>query len=338
MRAVMVGIAGAAVFWTAALARDDDEPGPAWLQDSTLSFVWENDVFGGTDSNYSNGVMLSLTTSPRDKPFVIGPLSNAVADQPWMSDRRWRTTYAVGHSIFTPEDISTAVPDPQQRPYAGFAYASTTLTGESPNKKFIDSAQLVVGLVGDVAGGEWVQSEFHQLVNGVSPQGWRFQLKDEIAFTTRFEHLQRVALHTDGPLEWDAFINGGVAVGTLETSGTIGGMVRIGDDLEADYGGPPRVRPALSGANFFSGSGSWGWYLFAGIEGRVVAHDLFLDGNTYRDSRSVDRDWFVYDGQVGVAVRSGRARLAFTFVHRSEEFDTQTGPQRFGAGSLSWRF
>jgi hypothetical protein len=333
---ILAGLAAAAGLHAA--AAQDDEPGPAWLQDSTFSFVWENDVFGGTDSNYSNGVMLSLTTSPRDRPFLIPPLADAFADQPWMKGRKWRTTYAAGHSIFTPEDISAPNPDPNQRPYAGWAYVSGTVMAESPDKKTLDSAQLVVGLIGDGAGGEWVQSEFHQLINGVDPQGWRFQIKDEIAFTGRLERLRRAATRDIGPFEWDTFVNYGGALGTAETSVSFGGLVRVGDDLAADYGGPPRVRPAMSGANFFSGRGGWGWYVFAGLQGRAVAQDIFLDGNTFRDSRSVDRNWFVYDGQAGIAIRSGRARLAFTYVHRSEEFDTQTGPQRFGAGSISWRF
>ena len=66
---------------------------------------------------------------------------------------------------------------------------------------------------------------------------------------------------------------------------------------------PPRIRPGLSGSNFFlsdTDSGrDFGWYLFGGVEGRAVAHNLFLDGNTFAKSLSVQKKTFVADFQGG---------------------------------------
>ena len=48
-----------------------------------------------------------------------------------------------------------------------------------------------------------------------------------------------------------------------------------------------------------------------------------------------DRRTVVGDLQAGVAVHYRSVQVAFTFVHRTEEFVRQDGPQRFGAVSVS---
>jgi hypothetical protein len=78
--------------------------------------------------------------------------------------------------------------------------------------------------------------------------------------------------------------------------------------------------------------------LFAGVEGRAVARDIFLDGNTFRDSPSVDKENFVGDFEIGIAATYGSMRASFTQIYRTKEFKGQKGNDRFGAISLSWRF
>ena len=112
-------------------------------------------------------------------------------------------------------------------------------------------------------------------------------------------------------------------------------MARIGWDLSADFG-PPRIRPALAGAGVFKPGQPFGGYVFAGVEGRAIARDMFLDGNLWRDSARVeDRRDYGGDLQFGVALHQGDVQVAFTYVHRTEEFVAQSGPQRFGAVSIS---
>ena len=42
-----------------------------------------------------------------------------------------------------------------------------------------------------------------------------------------------------------------------------------------------------------------GLYVFARAEGRAVARNIFLDGNTFGHSQSVDHKWLVADLSVG---------------------------------------
>ena len=66
-----------------------------------------------------------------------------------------------------------------------------------------------------------------------------------------------------------------------------------------------------------------------------MARNIFLDGNTIGDSRSVDKKNFVLDFQGGIEFTLGYARLSFTQIYRTREFEGQRVPSQFGSISLS---
>src|SRR3546814_12873912 len=103
----------------------------------------------------------------------------------------------------------------------------------------------------------------------------------------------------------------GGALGNVYTYGAGGVTLRLGEDLPSDYG-PPRLRPALPGSDYFRPSDWFGWYLFVGAEGRLMVRNIFLDGNTFEDSHSADKYPLVFDLQAGIAVDlATRARIAY---------------------------
>jgi len=307
---------------------------------ATFSVVAENDLFGGTDRNYTNGVQFSIVSSARCELWGTRFLSRHFLPGRFRpEDRTWRAGFTLGQAMFTPADISLTDPDPADRPYAGWLYTSFTLISETERSGYIsglDTAKLDLGWVGDGAQGEWVQRNFHHLIQAREPRGWGHQIKDEPGLNLTLESTRRRRFLDTRWLEADADLRGGVALGNVATYATVGAMARIGSNLGRDYG-PPRIRPSLGGASFFTPDGAFGWYLFAGVEGRAVARDIFLDGNSFRDSRSVEKEPFVVDAQAGVALRLGRARVTFTYVHRTESFEGQNGPDKFGAVTLSVR-
>lgn len=113
--------------------------------------------------------------------------------------------------------------------------------------------------------------------------------------------------------------------------------MRLGYDLPADYG-PPRIRPSLPGSDFFIPTQKLSGYLFAGVEGRGVAHNIFLDGNTFRDSHSVDKENWVGSFQLGATVIYKAMRISYEQVFMTKEFKTQIDPAQFSALTVSWRF
>ena len=67
-------------------------------------------------------------------------------------------------------------------------------------------------------------------------------------------------------------------------------------------------------------------YLFTHINGRYVLRDIFLDGNTFEDSHSVDKKNFVASSTAGLILEFRNFELGYTYTVTSEQFEGQDGP------------
>ncbi|MEX2450480.1 MAG: lipid A deacylase LpxR family protein [Rhodospirillales bacterium] len=304
-------------------------------ENGVLSVQIENDLFGsGSDRHYSNGARLAWLSAENDVPDWVRTAAGFIPV--FDVTGKLRTSYEIGHNIYTPDNTATAALIPNDRPYAGYLYAGIGLVSDTGRR--LDNLQLAFGVIGPSAFGKEIQSNWHTLINSSDPKGWGNQLKDELAIMLTYERKWR------GIREFDAIGLGvdmtphvGAALGNVFTHAAAGVTVRVGADLPNDYG-PPRIRPSLPGSDFFIARDRLGWYLFAGFEGRLVGRNIFLDGNTFRDSHSVDKKYLVGDFQAGVAFTYGRARLAYTYILRSKEFHQQDDFDQFGSVSLAIRF
>ena len=315
-------------------------------EDSITSIVVENDLFAGTDRNYSNGLRFEfvrpdsqahpwLRQAARVQPFVD------LGDPDDRERVEIRDGFAINHTLYTPDDITLILPPDDTHPYAGhlalqfFATAAELDMGgtvKAENTILVD-----VGLIGPSAGGEFIQANWHQLIDGEEPLGWDTQLHDEIVFAISGQRVERFEGPQFGDVETDLVRHFGLNLGTLRTDLSTSFTLRAGFDLSAALAAP-RLRPAIGSASLFRPNRPIGGYVFAGIGGYAVARNVFLDGNTFRDSRSVDKRTFVGDLQAGLVFNVSGNRIGFTYVVRSEEFEGQNGPQRFGAVSLSRSF
>ena len=308
-----------------------------------LSATWENDIFAGTDSDYTNGVRLSYVT-PCDNHFLLDRLARNALSRLYPSATRWHGTYAFGQNIYTPEDIEDPNPGPDARPYAGFLYASAGVIADVRSQApggvdRLDSFVVDLGVVGPASAAENAQKIVHEIINDRDPVGWDDQIENEPGFRVMLERKWRFG--RDRPMPWvpveiDALPHLGVALGNVDTSAAAGGLLRIGRSLQHDYG-PPRVRPGLAGPAVYAEK-DLGWYLFAGYEFRYVARDIFLEGNSYQDSASVDPFPFYSDVQTGAAVQLGPSELAFTYILRSPQYEAQSGWAQFGSVNVRTKF
>ncbi|MEL6386650.1 MAG: lipid A deacylase LpxR family protein [Pseudomonadota bacterium] len=304
-------------------------------QVGVVAITSENDLFGGTDRNYSNGIRAEFISRPDRAAGIFRTVADYI---PGLTVDRTiiRQGFGIAHAIFTPEDISLVEPDPTDRPYAGWLAVSGTIIANDADTQ--DSLQINLGVVGPSAAGKFIQTNWHELIDGVEPQGWDSQLEDELGVEIVAQRQQVFLRTTALPfgLEADAAYNFGGSLGNVRTYADIGIMMRFGGTLDAKEFGPPRIRPALAGAGGFEKKPGFGGYVFAGFQGRAVARDIFLDGNTDRDSARVDdRRDLVADFQAGTALHYKSLQVSFTYVHRTEQFVAQDGPQRFGAISVA---
>jgi lipid A 3-O-deacylase len=274
------------------------------------SLTLENDFFAGYDHHYTNGVQAA---------FVISP----------------RTVFAVGQRIFTPADTDTRFPDPADRPYAGWLYGMADI--RLPAKGTIDHLTVSLGVVGPYSLGRQAQNLVHRALGNQESQGWDSQVGSEITAMVGYDRAwPNVWAGRLGSHSYDLALRAGGAVGNVLTYVDAGAVLRYGRNLPDDIPvtfislGPPR--------DGYRGTGEFGWYVWAGFDGRGVARNIFLDGNTFRDGPHVERKPFGYDMQVGAALAWPKARVGFTLIQRSREFDGQQGHDRFGQLVLSFAY
>ncbi len=308
----------------------------------TFSVQLENDRIANTDRHYTQGLRLGwvskeTTDGPKWAKRVLKFL------YPLDMESSGRIGFALGHNIYTPEDTDANALVTNDRPYAGWLYGAVSLHAEAPRQKgsvkyhILDSVELNLGVVGPSAHGGDVQNGWHEIIGVARSNGWDNQLRNEPAIALFVERKWRLNAWPLGGVEGDVIPHIGGSLGNVFTQANTGAIFRIGQGLDMDFG-PPHIRPTLSGLGMVGDRSRFGWYVFAGGEARLIARNIFLDGNSFNDSHSVSKKLLVGDFQFGAAVIFHGVRLAITNVIRTKEFDEQRRADRYGAISLSVRF
>jgi hypothetical protein len=80
------------------------------------------------------------------------------------------------------------------------------------------------------------------------------------------------------------------------------------------------------------------WYVFGGAVGRVVAHDMLVQGNDFQSSRGVALTPLQGDLEVGAALIVYGIRVTATEVFETPEFHHEAPAFQYGSIGLSARF
>ncbi len=308
-----------------------------------FTILEENDsLFFNSDKHYTQGLRLSdLGASLKPESGWNGLFDFIGRNTPlFQSSPDRRIALFLGQSIFTPKNVSIRPPDPHDRPYAGWLYIGASLLQDT-DRQMLENLEFDAGIVGPGSLAKQVQNDFHQFIGVAQARGWSSQLQNEPGIMLSYERLWRVPLTGDSNNGIDIVPQLGATAGNIMTYGDIGGLLRIGKGLQADYG-PIRIRPALSGTDYFDAGaldGEIGFYFFAGAQGRAVGHNIFLDGNTFRHSPSVPKKYLVADLQAGFSlVWSSSFRFDVSVVRRTEEFRGQRTPDEICtvAATFNW--
>lgn len=299
----------------------------------------ENDFFGnGTDKDYTNGIRFTFVNMGAEQPFFVDWIDRL---SPTFEVNKTTTSYfSIGQNLYTPQDITVSEHNPNDRPYAAFSYLSGGLSTATGNH--VDNAELTVGWVGPSAQGKWVQTEYHALINTDTPMGWQHQIGDEPGVILSLERQWPLyfALRTSDSRSLRVVPHIGGSLGNIYTYANAGFTLVLKPDDDSWQEQPPRVRPAIPGSGFFlSGQKNWSWMAYLGVDTRFVARNIFLDGNTKKDSHSVDKRYWVFDVTAGVATNYKAFRIGYSLNWRSKEFNSPLAKdQVFGAVSVSYSY
>jgi hypothetical protein len=249
-----------------------------------------------------------------------------------------------GLQMYTPEDTDTSAPVLDDRPYAGWAYVGvlrrdTQLDPDALRRDDVESTfELDLGFVGPAVRMQDIQETAHQIFGGDEAQGWDNQLKDEPGVVLRAARRWRAdydQLLPASGLGWDLIPRVDGALGNIDTHVGVGGAGRLGLNLsralDPIVGDTSRLQP---GGRHDEPPASL--FLFADLDGRFVIHNLFLDGNTFKDSQSVTEERFVGEAAIGLGWEKGDWRIAYSKHFRSKEFEGQPDDQIYSSLTVAW--
>jgi hypothetical protein len=251
------------------------------------SVTMDNDVLVKSDNGYTSGFYGSWYELGRGS-FRKSEPSLLVSPLLWsLSDNRPLYTInasAIGQMIVTPEDTKSETPNPDDIPYAGLLFYA-----DNHIQVFEDHADrigTVLGIVGPASGAESTQKYVHNKLDGNEPQGWENQLDNELVFQFSRERVWRLWGSDRGDGDFDLLGAGDLNLGTLESSLGSNMMVRYGSGLANSFATTMFRGSRVANSLAITG----GWYVYFGVSARYYGNLIFADGNTFKESQSVEMD------------------------------------------------
>lgn len=298
-----------------------------------VTFMFDNDFFAGNDMYYTHG--WGLDWSQLDNSYEW---SNNVVYffKEWgVPQSNHMVGFRLAQQIFTPEDRLAFDVIPDDRPYAGWLFSDVSVTGYS--QKRADIFTLQVGLVGPSAGAEQTQNFFHKLFESKEVNGWDNQLKNELGIVLAYE--QRRRYFYEGLISKnnaDIITRFGGVVGNIYTYADLAVDTRIGWNIPKNFGSSS-LRVSGKEVTLEENKDS-SFYFYAGFGGKAVLQNIFLDGNTFRDSHNVEKEPFVGNIRVGIGIMLENIEMVYGYQIMSKEFKLQTHTHEYGEFSLRYRW
>ena len=311
---------------------------------AVFTAYFENDLLGNTDKHYTAGTKLSWVSSDFSGWKQREGMASRVGDRlPLVNEPGTQKDFgiAIGQNIYTRQQKELVQPDPSDRPYAGWSYLEFSYLSKSEFR--LDTLSFQLGAIGPHSYAKQVQREVHRIIDSEQALGWDYQLKDEFGVNAVAERKWRLyAGSVADLLGVDLVPHLGLSLGNVQTYANAGATARVGFNLPSDFG-VQLIRPGGAGSTPIDDRDprvslrkSFSLFVFGAADGRAVARDIFLDGNTFRDSPKVDKENFVADVSYGAGVIVGRWQLTFTQAMRTREFKKQIErANHFGSVTVS---
>ena len=328
--------------------------GPAFAatEDQTgfFSFIEENDSLSNPfgphqDRHYTQGLKAILFGGDNYNPGMTNAVDRflpAWGINPQAGDLGW---IILGQNIYTPSNILSRMAIPTDRPYAGWLYTGAVYQrrGElAPNLAVMENFEINLGVVGPFSLAEPSQITVHHLFFGTNdiPKGWRNQLDNEPGLELKYARLWRWSPTIASAKYFDIIPRIGGELGNVQIFATAGATMRLGYNLPQDFGIQTINSPATVNGGLTRHTPPFFAYAFGGVDGRAIAHDITLDGNSFNSSGpSVDKNTLVGDVSFGFALQfCSHIELTYEHIIRTEEFKHQFHNDVFGSLALKAKF
>lgn len=281
-------------------------------------FNYDNDYFSSSDQNYTQGYNFELVS-----PFFEKNPVNVLFLKPKNSETKYGLS--IEHIGFSPFDIKSDQIQVGDRPFAAaimlksFAIATDTL-----NKSRISST-FNVGLIGPGAFGKEMQVGIHKATGNVIPQGWQYQIKNDIVLNYEINYEKQLLRYRN---LFSLQSNTSVKLGTLFTNASVG--------LNATLGIINSPFTSVKNKNKFQ------VYLYSQPVFTAVGYDASLQGGLFNSkspytisSNSVER--FTAQINFGMVIQTRSLFIEYSRVKLTREFETGNAA-KYGGIKIGFKF
>lgn len=280
-----------------------------------VSVTLDNDFFVNEDNGYTNGIYVATydvydgVTSQQEADIWVQPLMWSMANR---SIDQAVNVYSFGQTLTTPYDISQTIPLETDLPYSAVINFTNTYITVGPD--YADRASTTLGIVGPLALGEETQRAVHSIVPARDPKGWDTQLNNELVFEFSRGRTWRQWESNSGNM--DLLLGANVSLGTIKSGISTAAIIRYGENLRDSYATVLFADSRTSNPIAVNG----GWFMYSGLALKYNFNQIYTDGNTFNDSRSIDYDHNINIFALGVTYSWGDGSLAFA-INRPFSFN-----------------
>lgn len=264
---------------------------------------YENDVFTSSDLDYTQGLNLELVSSS----LIKNPVNHLFI---LPKNSEFRYGLALEHFCFTADSLESYEIQYGDRPYAGaFMLKSFSIATDTIHKSRIVSS-LSVGIIGPGAGGGNLQKELHKIIGSVPPNGWYYQIKNDVVLNYGISYEKQLLRLNDF---FSVQTNGALKLGTLFTNASAGLNVTLGI-INSPF-------TSVKKNNKFQ------LYIYCQPLVNAIGYDATLQGGIF-NRKSVytiansDLERFTFQNNFGIVLQAGRFYFEYTETLLTREIST----------------
>ncbi len=277
------------------------------LGNKYFRFHYDNDYFTKTDQYYTQGVTLEYAHPSISKFFTSSIL---------IKPRNTDITYGFRFDNFgyTPTTIRSDTILHGDRPFCGDMSVSTFAIAVDTIRQQIISSTFIIGLMGEGAGGKEFQTTIHKWTGNHLPQGWQYQIRNDIILNYQLTYEKKVFSYKNAFL-LDAA--SAITLGAHNDKVTGGYNIMVGN-FNNRFTSIATTKPIRKKVQY---------YFYTKLVGAIVGYDATLQGGLFNKNSpytipSSDLNRFTLQNDYGFVVCFKELYMEYTQSYLTKEFST----------------
>jgi lipid A 3-O-deacylase len=265
-----------------------------------VRYNYENDFFTATDELYTQGIQLE---------YAAPALQKLPTSKLLISPKNYTRQYkiALQHNAYTPQSIQDPSIRRGDHPYAAAFMLQFANTATGALHKLRISTILSAGVMGHIAGGDWMQKTIHRNLHNAMPQGWQYQIANDVVLNYNLQ-IEKQLLYINNIV----LINGTASAdaGTLLTQLSAGANIALGL-----FNNPYALT---------NGTLKYAVKLYTHPQLHAVGYNATMQGGFFGNSPYIlapgQIQRFVYDNRYGVVLQLNKLYVEYYYQNQSQTY------------------